>query len=116
VRFAVDTVGEEESAGAPVVAPRPEAEGPKTARCVAGANVNRDRPQEHPGSGIEGVDLAGGEAEMPTSRSFAVLVRRKIPPFTPATRGAGGSQSESLPVLNMGTETETGSHSAIARI
>jgi hypothetical protein len=49
VRLAVDTIGEEEGVGAPVAAPGPEAEGPKAAWCVEGANINRDRSQKRSG-------------------------------------------------------------------
>jgi hypothetical protein len=69
VRLTVDTIGEEEGVGASVAAPGPEAESPKAAwrvgdARVADANVNRDRAQERPGCGIEGVNLAGDEAEI----------------------------------------------------
>ena len=63
VHLAVDAIGEEESVGAPVVAPRPEAEGPKAAWCVADANVNRDRAYEIPVR-VKGVDLAVGKTEI----------------------------------------------------
>ena len=64
VRFAVDSIGEEQRVGAPIVAPGPEAEGPKAAWRVAEANINRDRAQECPVERVEGVNLAGDEAEI----------------------------------------------------
>jgi hypothetical protein len=49
VPLAIDTIGEEKGVGAPVLAPGPEAEGPKAAWGIAGANVNRDRSQKRSG-------------------------------------------------------------------
>jgi hypothetical protein len=49
VHLAVDTIGEEEGVGEPVVASSPEAEEPKATFRIADANVNRDRAQERPG-------------------------------------------------------------------
>src|SRR5262249_9069801 len=67
VHLAVDTIGEEKGVGAPVVAPGPEAEGPKAAwrirDAIIEANVNRDREQEIPAR-VEDVDLAVQKTEI----------------------------------------------------
>ena len=49
--------------GLPLAPPGPEAEGPKAAWHVV-AYINRDRALEHSGCQVEGVDLAGDEAEI----------------------------------------------------
>src|ERR1700730_7238143 len=66
VHLAVNTIGEEEGVGAsPVIvnASCPEAEEPKAAWHVV-AYIDRNRALEHPGHRIEGVNLAGGKAEI----------------------------------------------------
>src|SRR5439155_1675846 len=63
VRLAVDPVGEVEGIGIAVTAADPELEGPKPARRVALADIDRDRPTELSGrrgeGAVEYVDAAG---------------------------------------------------------
>src|SRR5262249_2272373 len=66
VRFAVDTIGEEEGVWASAIvvdASTSEAEKPKAARHVI-AYINGDRTLEHSGCRVEGVDLARHKAEI----------------------------------------------------
>ena len=58
VRLAVDPVREVEGIGIAVAAADPELEGPKPARRMALADIDRDRPTELPGRRVEGVDPA----------------------------------------------------------
>jgi hypothetical protein len=58
VGLVVDAISEIQGVGAPIAAPHPEVEGPKGARCIAVANVYRDRAIEGAGRWVKGIDLA----------------------------------------------------------
>src|SRR5437868_2274907 len=60
----VNSVGDIKRVGATVHAAGPKIEGPKAARRLAAARIDRDHPEKRPGHRVEGVDLAQDVAEI----------------------------------------------------
>src|SRR5205085_8695235 len=109
VRLAVDAIGEIEGVGVAVHAADPEFKRPQATRSIAAAGIDRDRALERSGYRVEGVDLAGDEAEIADQQVAAELAETGWSQGNAPRRGelAADGRPQQYPALS---ENRHGSH------
>ena len=109
MRLAVDAIGEIEGVGVAVHAADPEFKRPQATRSIAAAGIDRDRALERSGYRVEGVDLAGDEAEIADQQVAAELAETGWSQGNAPRRGelAADGRPQQYPALS---ENRHGSH------